>query len=126
MDVVFAQVDGGRELRLYPGLNIIGGMQPRGSSALMPPDILDVLDSLDIGGMVDIDDAGIEEVGIDDIGIEEVILVFVLVVMPEAGIPCLLTIDPMAIDELIEFGDPPGDASRPNPGPAWSKYSGRH
>jgi len=65
-DVVFVQVPRGRELLLKPGLNIIGGVQPRGLSEVidcdvpdMPniPDILDMLDMPDMpdmGGMLDI------------------------------------------------------------------------
>lgn len=63
------QVSRGKELLLKPGLNIIGGVQPRGLSEVidcdvpdmpdMPdiPDILDILDMLDMrdmGGMLDI------------------------------------------------------------------------
>lgn len=40
---MFVQVSGGKELMLKPGLNIIGGLQPRG-----PKDMLDMLDMLDM------------------------------------------------------------------------------
>lgn len=54
-EVVLVQVSGGRELLLKPGLNIDGGVQPRGLSEVlgsdMPdmPDMTDILDMPDIG-----------------------------------------------------------------------------
>ena len=47
-DVVFVQNSGGRELILNPGLNIIGGMQPRGVNEFIPGGIPDIVDVLDI------------------------------------------------------------------------------
>lgn len=42
-DVVFVHVSGGRELLLKPGLNIMGGVQPRGDNEVIADDMLDML-----------------------------------------------------------------------------------
>jgi len=47
-DVVLVHDSGGRELILNPGLNIIGGMQPRGDNESIPGDIPDIVDILGI------------------------------------------------------------------------------
>ena len=91
-DDVFVQVDGGRELMSYPGLNIIGGVQPRGSSAVMPPNMLDTLDPVDMGGMVDPED-------IDDEEAMFTICVFVVAAMLEPVIGCLFAIPDVGIAE---------------------------
>ena len=49
---MFVQVSGGKELMLKPGLNIIGGLQPRG-----PKDMPDILD-MDIVLAVEVGPAG--------------------------------------------------------------------
>lgn len=49
---MFVQVSGGKELMLKPGLNIIGGLQPRG-----PKDMPDMLD-MDIVLAVEVGPAG--------------------------------------------------------------------
>lgn len=48
-DVVFVHVSGGRELLLKPGLNIMGGVQPRGDNEVIADDMFDMLDMLDMG-----------------------------------------------------------------------------
>jgi hypothetical protein len=47
-DVVFLYVSGGRELLLKPGLNIMGGVQPRGDNDVIANDMLDMLLSMGI------------------------------------------------------------------------------
>lgn len=47
-DVVFLHVSGGRELLLKPGLNIMGGVQPRGDNDVIADDMLDMLLSMGI------------------------------------------------------------------------------
>lgn len=41
-DEVLVHVSGGRELALKPGLNIIGGVQPRGLNEVMDDDMPDI------------------------------------------------------------------------------------
>jgi hypothetical protein len=63
-EVVLVHDSGGRELLLKPGLNIIGGVQPRGVSEviadgmlgiLIALDTMEILESPDILGMVMVD-----------------------------------------------------------------------
>lgn len=48
-DEVLVQVSGGSELALYPCLNIIGGIQPRGLNEVMDGDMSDIVIVADIG-----------------------------------------------------------------------------
>ena len=118
-DDVLVQVDGGRELMSYPGLNIIGGVQPRASSAVMPPNMLDTLDPVDMGGMVDPEDNDDEEAMFT-------IRVFVVAAMLEPVIACLFAIPDVGIAESVVVGLTLVEVSSPNAGPAWRMYSGRH
>lgn len=121
-DVVFIQVSGEREVLSKPGLNIIGGAQPRGPSEVAiddddddgwamlvdMPDIagmLDMLDMLDLAGISDmLDIAGILDMDMDmsDIVVEEAIIFI------SEFIANLFSIPDIVIEEL----------SRPSPGPA--------
>jgi hypothetical protein len=56
--VVFVQVSGGREPISKPSLNIIGGVQPRGLSEFMAPDIPDIDDVDNMSDIPDMPDAG--------------------------------------------------------------------
>lgn len=117
---------------LYPGLNIIGGLQPRGSRGPMYsaiPDIPDMLDSPDLGGMLDVDGIAIDT---DiDIDIAELVAISIISIsMPGAlldtAVFCLFPIPDMAIDELIVAELSSVEELRPKPGPAWSTSSVRH
>ncbi len=44
---------GGRELTLKPGLNIIGGVQPRGVNEVIASGMFDILVAVDIIGMLE-------------------------------------------------------------------------
>lgn len=58
-DVVFVHVSGGKRLSLKPGLNIIGGVQPRGVREVSIADIADIADILELVICSDNDDAAI-------------------------------------------------------------------
>jgi hypothetical protein len=115
---------------LYPGLNIIGGAQPRGSKVLMLPAMSDMLESLDIEGMLDMDAIAIEDMAdIDEIDIEGIVDIDAMgmvidcmsMLIPSVeGAICLLAIPDIAIviDELTEIGSPLAEPSRPSDGPA--------
>lgn len=152
-EVVFVQVSGGRELLLKPGLNIDGGVQPRGLSDVlgsdmpdmpdMPdmldmPDILDILDIPDILDMPDIgaidretadvirEDATAAEVL--DVSAKVVVGIDMSIAMLES--PAAIRFDiPDIVIEPMFIEVPPtvvDDESSPSIGPALRMWSGRH
>lgn len=52
-EVVLVHDSGGRELMLKPGLNIIGGVQPRGVNEVIAGDMFGILVAVDIVGMLE-------------------------------------------------------------------------
>ena len=68
-DVVFVQVSGGSELAFRPGLNIIGGLQPRGPKAICGiSDMVLMVKSSVPAGVVD-DPAVIIDVIVEDMAL---------------------------------------------------------
>jgi hypothetical protein len=122
-DVVFVHVSIGRELLLKPGLNIIGGVQPRGVNEVIAgdmPDTLAILDVPDIPDMLDMGDGvtaapfACEEVDVEVIVIS---LAIVLIIMSDMAVVDLHPIPDILAWEL---------GLSPRPAPAWRMYWGRH
>lgn len=96
---MFVQVSGGKELMLKPGLNIIGGLQPRG-----PKDMLDMPD-MDIVLAIEVGPAGgcgvvpeVTAIGLDMVGPFDAVMS-----ISELSVIALLCVVGIAIDmESIE------------------------
>lgn len=101
-DVVFAHVAGGSELTLKPGLNIIGGVQPRAFSEPIPcaPDIEPMLEIdaiLDSGAILDM---GEVEVICIELSVVDISITVISVDMPGPPISILLFIPVMLFEEV--------------------------
>lgn len=67
-DVVFVHVSGGRELLLKPGLNIIGGVHPRGDNEVIAGDILVMLD------ISIVDEESVASFEVDEVGVGAIVM----------------------------------------------------
>ena len=155
-DVVLVQDSGGRELALKPGLNIIGGVQPRGLSVPIAP-TPDIEAMLDEGIVLDM---AIESILLDDIlaiNIDIDVDVAVPDTEPMLDVATILEVDAILdisciatetdvlealmsilflIPDILEEETGPGivedplpctdEAFDPKAVPAWRIYSGRH
>lgn len=116
-DVVFVHVSGGRELLLKPGLNIMGGVQPRGDNEVIADDMFDMFGMLDMLDMGIVDEVRV--ISFDEVDVGAIVMsgAMDIVTMLDPSMRDLLAIPDMLIEG--EFVGVLSIDPRPRPVPAW-------
>lgn len=122
-DVEFVHVSGGRELLLKPGLNIIGGLQPRGVNEVIAGDMLGIPDMLGMPDMGIVDEVRVISFEGDEVGVGAIIMssAIDIVTILDPSMRDLLSIPDMLIEGVF-VGVPSmfvDEESSPRPVPAW-------